>query len=66
MDGEQGCAEAMCDAWCRLPQPSEYCCAGAAVGAVVGVGAFFFWFSLCGTGLAQAVAQVTAKSEGLL
>lgn len=48
MDGEQGCAEVMCDAWCTLPQPSEYCCAGAAVGAVVGMGAFFFWFSLCG------------------
>ena len=48
MDVEQRCTEATCDALCRLPQPSEYCCAGAAMGAMVGVGALLFWFSLCG------------------
>lgn len=34
--------------WCRLPQTSEYCCAGTAMIAMVGLGAFLFWFSLGG------------------
>lgn len=65
MDGEWGCTEATCDASCRLPQPSGCCCAGAAVGAVVGMGVFLFWFHFVGTRLAQAVAQVAVKSGGL-
>lgn len=63
MDGEWECTEATCDASCL--QPSDCCCAGVAVGAVVGMGMFLFWFPFVGTRLAQAVAQVAAKSGGL-
>lgn len=47
MGGFQGCTEVMCDALCRLPQPSQCCWAGAAVGEMGLWGAFLFWFSPC-------------------